>query len=208
MSVAAWATWKATSATEKNTAHATAGVALSPIARESTSLLAPSLKNVYFGMTQPQLQTARPRAVRQPKADEPRFFMIDEALSANERALYGIDKNNLTLAKVQIAGRLASLEDVPPRIALMQSRYGTPTGVWDCPTAPGQQPTRHFMYQRSALGVMDSFLMVGDQIAVTLYVAPLAILERSLDLAHCTPVARDAFTRFPAGPLGTSRQSN
>ncbi len=173
----------------------------SALARESMSMLAPTLTNVYFGMTQPELQSARKRAVRQPKADEPKFYMFDESLPSKERVLYGIDNTNLRLAKVQIAGRLERAEDVPVRIELMQSRFGPPKSIWDCPALPGQMPTRRFMYQRSAIGAMDSFLMVGNQIAVTLYVAPLAILRQSLALAQCAPTDKEALARFPAVPL-------
>lgn len=174
--------------------------ALSPLARESQSLLSPKLNNVYFGMKQPELQAARPRAARRTEADEPRFFMFDERLSKDERVVYGIDNKSLELTKVQIAGRLSSVEEVAPRIALMQSRYGSPKGVWDCTAAPGQLPTRRFLYQRSALGVMDSFLLIGDTIAVTLYVAPLSILKESLTIARCKPTPPEAFARFPAVP--------
>ncbi len=177
------------------------GEATSPVARESQSLLAPTLKNVYFGMTQPQLQSARPRAVRKPKADEPNYLLFEEKLSGSERILYAIANGDLTLSKVQITGKLSRLEDVPDRIALMQSRYGIPTGIWDCPALPGQLPTRRFVFQRSALGVMDSFLMIGDQIAVTLYVAPIDILKQSLAIARCAPTPQAAMTRFPAVPL-------
>jgi len=175
--------------------------ALSPLARESVSLLGPSLRGVYLGMTQPELQRARPRCVRQKRADEPAYLMLEEALPSNERVLYGIDSTSLTLAKVQIAGKLEAVDAVEGRVATMQGRYGPPTGVFDCPMVPGQLPTRRFTYQRSALGVMDSYLLIGDQVAVTLYVAPLRVLRASLTMAQCAPTPADRLARFPAVPL-------
>lgn len=179
----------------------TPAVPLSPVARESMSLLAPTLKGVYFGMTQPELQRARPRAVRQARADEPEYLMLEEALPSQERVLYGIDSKALTLSKVQIAGKLDGVEEVQGRVATMQGRYGTPTGVWDCPMVPGQLPTRRFTYQRSTLGVMDSYLLLGQQLAVTLYIAPTRVLRASLTMAQCSPTPADRLARFPAVPL-------
>jgi hypothetical protein len=199
--IAAIVGWKSWEDFSRPSAAKNAPRPMSAVGRESMSLLAPSLTDVYLGMTQPELQATRPRAARQRKADEPQLFMLDEALSATERALYGIDMGNLQLAKVQIASRLSSVEEVAPRIALMQSRYGSPTGIYDCPAVPGQLPTRRFLFQRSALGVIDSYLMLGDQIAVTLYVAPMPMLQQSLTVARCAPAAKEALARFPAVPM-------
>ncbi len=85
----------------------------------------------------------------------------------------------------------------------MQSRYGSPIGVYDCNGVPGQLPTRRFTYRRSALGVMDSYLLVGAQIATTLYIAPLEMLRQSLVAAGCKPVPLTRLASFPAVPSPT-----
>lgn len=173
------------------------------LARESMTLLAPILTNVYFGMLQPEFQKARPRAKRLTQRDEAGFFVFEEELGPELRAIYAVDQTSLTLVKVQIAGRLHEASEIAPRIARMQGRYGSPLGVYDCNGVPGQLPTRRFMYERSALGVMDSYLLVGEQIATTLYIAPLDLLRKALIAAGCKTTPRDRLASFPAVPLPT-----
>jgi hypothetical protein len=173
---------------------------LGAAARESRVLLGELVAGVELGMSQVALQKARPRVRRHQAADDGALWMFQEVLRSSERALYAVHSQTLKLEKVQIATRLESDVAVEPRLRALEARLGPATGVFNCPEGPGRLPTRRFAWFRSAVGLVDNYLLIGDQILVTLYVASVDALRESLRAARCAPVAPEDLTRFPAIP--------
>ena len=52
---------------------------------------------------------------------------------------------------------------------------------------------------------MDVFLIYGERISLTLYIAPTETIQRSLALGNCRPVARENLDSFPVVSPETMR---
>jgi hypothetical protein len=170
------------------------------LGRASAAQMPKALQGVFLGMDQAQLSAVRPEARRQSAADRDPFYVFDEALGAQGRALYMFSKESATLAQVQLAQRLGDEVAVGARFERLQAEYGPVTGVWDC-MAPGQLPTRRFSWLRSGVGVMDVVLLLGEQSLATLYVASPGQMQESLASAGCVATPPERFSKYPAVPL-------
>jgi hypothetical protein len=170
------------------------------LGRASAAQMPKPLHDVFLGMDQAQLSAVRPAARRQEAADRDAFYVFDEGLGAEGRALYLFSKENATLAQVQLAQRLADEVAVGARFERLQAEYGPVSGVWDC-AAPGQLPTRRFSWLRSGVAVMDVVLLLGEQSLATFYVASPGQMQESLASAGCVATPPERFTTYPAVPL-------
>jgi hypothetical protein len=170
-----------------------------PFARASERLLS-EVPGVYLTMLQTELMKTRPAAHRNEQGDEPTRLLLEERLGDGRQVLYFIDESNLRLQRVQVAARLRGVEDIQGRVDAEDARYGASAGIWDCPLMKGSLPTRRFTWHSDGVGLMDSYLIVGDAVSATLVIAaPVAITE-SLTLAKCQPVTPDRVNQFPIVP--------
>jgi hypothetical protein len=167
------------------------------VGRDSQRFLPPELAAVYLGMSPTQLTLARPKSVRNQRADEGSYLVYDEGLSQASRVLYSFGSARLALEKVQIASELANVQQIAPRIAAHAQRLGTPSGVWDCPADVKRLPTRRFSWTRGHVGAMDVYLLLGARVSATLYVAPSGVIRDSLANARCTPTPPERLKAFP-----------
>lgn len=196
---------RSSSGTERAGAHQAPEIRpRTALGRASEAEMPKVLAGVYLDMDEAQLQAVRAAAKRHEPADSEAHYVFTEALGRPGKALYLFSRSSHRLARVQLAQQLGGVNDLSPRIDDLQGHYGPMTGVWDCPPAPGQLPTRRFTWLRGPVGVMDVVLLLGEQVAATLYVGPRDDILTSLAQAGCTPTPPERFSTFPAVPASTA----
>ncbi|UJR83108.1 hypothetical protein [Sandaracinus amylolyticus] len=163
---------------------------------ESRELMPAVIEGVALGQTIDEVRAAR-RAIT-PARDAGRggLVMMEERLSNGGQAMYGFDRQAQRLVQVQVLSMMPTTAAIAPHLTAMRDTYGTPTGIWDCPTTGGV-PTRRFTWRRSLTTVSDVFLIYGDRVSVTLYIATSEQIGRSLQMASCTTVPADRVEQFP-----------
>lgn len=155
-----------------------------------------SLRNIVLGMPASALRTQRPRAQPSSAISEPGMFAYEETLAPSEQAIFFFDDATRKLARLQAAARLAGVESIEPRLRALERALGPASGVWNCPSTSGL-PTRRFSWFRGDWGLMDAYLIAGEQVAATRYVAPRAALQASLATQRCAAVPPGALRHFP-----------
>lgn len=158
--------------------------------RESEALIPDLLEGIYLGMPLAEARRVRPRMTPELSNDNPEArgtTIFDENLPNGARVVYVFTRSPDRLERVQILSMLPSVEAVAAHLAAMNTQYGAPTGIWDCPQTGGV-PTRRFTWRHGETTVSDVFLVVGERVSVTLYIAPSAVIERSLRMGSCVPV--------------------
>ena len=180
---------------------------LTRLRRESEELIPELLEGVYLGMPLDRARAARPQmapdlSTRNP---EPDTIVFEERFPNGARAVYVFAEPDDALERVQVLSLLPSLSAVAPHLAAMNAQYGSPSGIWDCPQTGGV-PTRRFTWRHGETTVSDIFLVAGERVSVTLYIAPSDVIGRSLAMAACRPVRDPAqLERFP---VATPEQMN
>jgi hypothetical protein len=102
---------------------------------------------------------------------------------------------------------LPSVEAFTAHFTAMLDTYGQPTGAWDCPDTGGV-PTRRFTWRRARTTLADIFLLYGERISVTLYIAPTEVIGASLARSNCQPVqSYEQLLTFPATTLDAINES-
>lgn len=188
--------------------QATASAGPDAFGRDSQRFLPEELAPVYLGMPMRELVRARPFAQRLEKGDDEFFFTYDEGIASGRRVIYAVSKTDLRLTKVQVLSELASVQGIAPRIDRHQARFGPPSGVWDCPQLSDQLPTRRLSWTRGQVGVVDIYLLVGERVSTTLYVAPTSVVHESLARARCVRTKPEHFKTFPVpAPTVSDQQS-
>lgn len=183
------------------------------IQEESSGLIPSALEGVRLGQTLEEVRRARTGVSQEPieqqGLNEPGMVMHEEELANGARVVYAFERNSGHLQRLQMLSLLPSTEAIAPHLAAMNDQYGTPTGIYDCPNTGGV-PTRRFTWRHGETTVSDVFLVYGGRVSVTLYIAPNAIILRSLRMAGCRPVGADQIGQFPVtspdqmmGPDGT-----
>lgn len=169
--------------------------------RESERLMPELLEGVYLGMPLDEARRARPELApelsnRNPEPETTTIF--EERFPNGARAVYVFERGGDTpLQRVQVLSLLPSVNALAPHLAAMNAQYGTPSGIWDCPRTGGV-PTRRFTWRHGETMVSDIFLIAGERVSVTLYIAPTGVIARSLRMAACRPVrGPDELTAFP-----------
>ena len=180
---------------------------LTRLRRESEELIPELLEGVYLGMPLERARAARPRMApdlsgRDP---EPGTVVFEERFPNGARAMYVFRQPDDALERVQVLSLLPTVHAVAPHLAAMNAQYGTPTGIWDCPQTGGV-PTRRFTWRHGETTVSDIFLVAGDRVSVTLYIAPSDVIGRSLAMAACRPVQNPS--ELEQFPVATPEQMN
>jgi hypothetical protein len=167
---------------------------------ESQRLMPELLEGVYLGMPLEDAHRARPRMTPALASDNPEerdTVVFEERFPNGARAMYVFTRQNDRLQRVQVLSLLPTVDALAPHLAAMIAQYGTPTGIWDCPNTGGV-PTRRFTWRHGETTVSDVMLLYGGRVSVTLYVAPSAIIGRSLRMGACRPVeSREQLEQFP-----------
>ncbi len=169
---------------------------------ESGQLMPELLEGTYLGMSLDDARAARPGMAPAVGADNPEErdkVVFEERFPNGARAMYVFDWDSDRLQRVQVLSLLPSVDALPAHLSAMNTQYGSPTGVWDCPDTGGV-PTRRFTWRHGATTVSDVMLVYGGRVSVTLYVAPSAVIGRSLRMGHCHPIREPrAARRVPRG---------
>lgn len=169
---------------------------LARLIEESRELMPEVVSGVALGMSLDEVRQARgPRMAPSGQRGGP-LAMFEERLGNGGQVMYGFEPGAGRLVQVQVLSLLPTVDAIAPHLAAMHERYGTPTGIWDCPTTGGV-PTRRFTWRRSETTVSDVFLIYGDRVSITLYIATSDQIGRSLQMASCTPVTREGLAEFP-----------
>ena len=163
---------------------------------ESTALIPAALRGVQIGMHERELQTIRPRSIRDPRNRDPNMLFRTEDLPNGASVVYGLDIRSLRVVQLQVLSLLPSASALAPHLTTMNETYGRPTGYYDCPDTGGV-PTRRFTWRKSTLTVMDVFLIYRGRVSLTLYIAPTESIGASLQRSVCRPVSEADFERFP-----------
>lgn len=166
------------------------------LVRESGELMPEVVQGVALGMGMDEVRRVRGARMVPSGQRSGSLTMFEERLHNGGQVMYGFDLSAQRLVQVQLLSLLPTVDAISPHLAAMHERYGTPTGIWDCPTTGGV-PTRRFTWRRSETTVSDVFLIYGDRVSITLYVATSDEMGRSLQMASCTPVTRARLAEFP-----------
>jgi hypothetical protein len=170
---------------------------------ESAGLMPSELEGIALGMTEAELRAERDGLARRNKQVDSSLRWLEEELSNDARVLYGLHPKSDRLAKVQVMSHMASLEGVQPHLTAMTERYGSPTGLWECPDTGGV-PTLRFTWRKNVTTVSDVFLFYPGGAATTLYVAPSDSIADSLREGECRPTTLQRLKQNP--PVATPQQ--
>lgn len=166
---------------------------------ESQSLMPEPVANLSLGMTVEEVRAAghdiHPPQGRQ--ADERMHLrLFEERLANGAQIMFGFSDSTGNLMQIQLMSLLPQLEAIPVHLSAMNERYGTPSGIWDCPDTEGV-PTRRFTWRHAHTAIADVFLVYNNRASLTLYIATPETIQRSLQMSQCTPVPRERLDNFP-----------
>lgn len=168
---------------------------------ESSSLMPDVLEGVALGMELPEVRGlghhVEPAAPRPPVPGAPVLVFYEERLPTGGQIMFGFSEQTGRLVQVQVMSLLPTTGAIPLHLQAMNERYGTPSGIWDCPDTQGL-PTRRFTWRQSQTAIADVFLIYGDRVSLTLYIATPETIENSLRLARCAPTSPEHVEQFPA----------
>jgi hypothetical protein len=134
----------------------------------------------------------------EPKLNDESHLAFREGLDESGSILYLVSAASRKLERIQVSRDHLQVEDIAPRLRSEIARFGTPAGAWDCPALPSSLPTRRYVWREDDLAWMDSYLLYGERVAATLYVADAQTIKQSLAKARCTPTPIERAARFPA----------
>ena len=166
---------------------------------ESQSLMPEPVANLSLGMTVEEVRAAghdiHPPQGRQ--ADERMHLrLFEERLANGAQIMFGFSDSTGNLMQIQLMSLLPQLDAIPVHLSAMNERYGTPSGIWDCPDTEGV-PTRRFTWRHAHTAIADVFLVYNNRASLTLYIATPETIQRSLQMSQCTPVPRERLDNFP-----------
>lgn len=168
---------------------------------ESGNLMPGVIEGVALGLDRETVQRLRPAMRLKLDPGEPGMKFYDETLANGAQVVYGFAEDSDLLAQVQIMSLLPSAEAIGPHLQAMLDEYGTFTGIWDCPRT-GDVPTRRFTWRRGETTVSDVFLVYGNRVSVTFYIAPSDRIAQSLRRASCRPLqSLEELDNFPVASL-------
>lgn len=165
--------------------------AIEAIQRESDTLMPPLLEGIRLGMQKDDARRARPGMTPNTAGADPREPHLEsweERFPNGARAVYVFERESGLLQRVQVLSLLPDVRAIAPHLTAMNEQYGTPTGIWDCPDADGV-PTRRFTWRHGNTTVADIFLIYGNRVSQTLYIAPTPVIGLSLRRANCRPLS-------------------
>ena len=173
-----------------------ARAALQGIAAESARWMPDELRGVYLGMSLASLRAARPamREGRGSRADAP---LWEETLDQGARVVAQVAPRAQVLVKVQVLSRLEDVTALRGHFEAMRSRYGDPTGFWDCPESDDASPVRRITWRGERVTLTEAILVYGGGASVTLVVSANDDVARALAASACTPVTTETLARWP-----------
>ncbi len=166
---------------------------------ESQSLMPEQVANVSLGMTVEEVRAAghdihapqgRPTDARM------HLRLFEERLANGAQIMFGFSDSTGHLVQIQLMSLLPRLDAIPVHLSAMNERYGTPSGIWDCPDTEGV-PTRRFTWRHSHTAIADVFLIYNNRASLTFYIATPETIQRSLHMSQCAPVPRERLEQFP-----------
>lgn len=170
---------------------------LEELRTESLDLMPEIVDGVALGMSVEEVRALRHTAMsRSSDPHDPGLDMYIERLTTGSQVVYLFEQTTQRLEQVQILSVMPQPEAIAPHLTAMTERYGTPTGIWDCPTT-GEVPTRRFTWRFAQTSLSDVFLIHAGGISVTLYVTTSARTEASLRRSGCHTVAPEDIGSFP-----------
>jgi hypothetical protein len=173
---------------------------LEGLREESGNLMPDALEGVALGLSRETIQRVRPAIRLKLEPGEPGIVFYDETLENGAQVVYGFAEGNDLLSQVQIMSILPP-EAVAPHLQTMIGEYGTFTGIWDCPRT-GDVPTRRFTWRRGETTIADIFLVYGNRVSVTFYIAPSDRIAHSLARAGCRPLQSiEELENFPVASI-------
>lgn len=174
---------------------------MSRLVEESRELMPPPLEGLALGMDQEAVAELRTAIAPKVGSSDPDKTFYEEELENGSQIVYGFDNESEALAQIQVLSVLPSAEALTAHFTAMVDSYGRPSGAWDCPDTGGV-PTRRFTWRRARTTLADIFLVYGNRISVTLYIAPTEVIGRSLQRAGCRPVeSHEQLLTFPTTTL-------
>ncbi|MEI8254447.1 MAG: hypothetical protein WCJ30_02120 [Deltaproteobacteria bacterium] len=161
---------------------------LEQIARQSRGLMPEGYAGLYLSMPLDELRRLRPRIQRdgRPRPDAIEVWEEDDPNGAH--VIYLVSPVASLLEQVQFASRLDDARQFPAHLQAVTARYGTPTGIWDCPQTEEASPVRRFTWRHEGASVMEATLIAGDRVAVTLVVASNEDIGNALTRSRCESV--------------------
>lgn len=170
--------------------------AMTELEQESSGLMPQIVSGLALGQTLAEVQSQRPRMSAARRREDRWLSFYEEDLPNGGQVIYGFERTSSRLAQVQLLSLLPSVEAIGPHLTAMNEVYGSPTGIWDCPTTGGV-PTRRFTWRRAHTTVSDVFLLYGERVSLTLYIATSEQIGRSLAMGGCRPVTAERVAEFP-----------
>lgn len=166
---------------------------------ESQNLMPEPVADVALGMTVEEVRAAghdiHPPQGR-PTDERMHLRLFEERLANGAQIMFGFSDTSGHLMQVQLMSLLPQLEAIPVHLSAMNERYGTPSGIWDCPDTEGV-PTRRFTWRHAHTAIADVFLVYNNRASLTFYIATPETIQRSLHMSQCTPVPRERLDNFP-----------
>jgi hypothetical protein len=174
---------------------------LEGLREESGNLMPGVIEGVALGLDRETIQRVRPAMRIKMEPGDPGLVYYDETLANGAQVVYGFAEDSDLLAQVQIMSLLPSADAIAPHLQAMMEEYGTFTGIWDCPRT-GDVPTRRFTWRRGETTVSDVFLVYGNRVSVTFYIASSDRIAQSLRRASCRPLqSLEELDNFPVASL-------
>gem|GEM_PF-1706537 len=180
---------------------------MSGLIEESRELMPSPLQGLALGMARDGVTELRTAITPKAGSNDPDKTFYEERLPNGSQIVYGFDKETDSLAQIQVLSVLPSAGALTAHFTAMVDEYGRPSGAWDCPDTGGV-PTRRFTWRRARTTLADIFLVYGNRISVTLYIAPTEVIGRSLQRARCRPVeSHEQLLTFPTTTLDAIQES-
>ncbi len=171
---------------------------------DSIALMPPMLGGVFLGMTEAELRGVRASIAPDARGNEPDLRFMSETMENGAQVVYGLERERGTLVQIQVLSLLPSIEMLRGHLASMNEEYGIPQGVFDCNS--GDTPTRRFTWTHGRAAIADVFLVYGDRVSITLYIADTTWITGSLLRSDCSPVPRERIAEFPRADPEALRQ--
>lgn len=166
---------------------------------ESQSLMPEQVANLSLGMTVEEVRAAghdiHPPQGR-PVDARMHLRLFEERLANGAQIMFGFSDTTGNLVQIQLMSLLPRLDAIPVHLSAMNERYGTPSGIWDCPDTEGV-PTRRFTWRHAHTAIADVFLVYNNRASLTFYIATPETIQRSLHMSQCAPVPRERLEQFP-----------
>jgi len=161
--------------------------------REECGRIMPkTYSGVWIGQPREEFEAERPDARHEPSRTDPmerRWY--SETSPTGVHVWFGVDRETDRLAVVQFAHKFAAWDTFRAHSVALQDRFGTEYELYTCPGNPGQASMTRLFWPRQPVAVMEAVLEFEIDIAVTMIVARVQDLRRSIEKQKCVRVDRE-----------------